>query len=285
MTAPGTFRISGRLDGHVVVDAPAGDVKVVLDGASISNVDGPALRVAAAKRVTVVLAAGSTNYLEDGGESEFDAALYSDAPITISGTGALEVNAVYEGISSTSHISIAGGHLVIRAGEDGLNANEDGVSRISVSGGYLDILSETGDGIDSNGTLEITGGTTVAIVTFGSGEGGLDADDGITITGGTVVATATRAPIPLRTPGPQKALILDVLPVPRVGDVLVVTGPDGEVVADVEAVQRYARLVFSSPDIRAGAAYTVNLNGEKVGEVEPGRISRVGPGHPGVLPR
>lgn len=172
-----------------------------------------------------------------------------------------------------------------------------------MNGGHLYIESDTGDGIDSNGTLEITGGTVIAYVDLSSGEGGLDADRGITITGGTVVATATRAPLPLRTPGAQKTLILDVLPVPRVGDLLVVTQPGGEQLLAFEAVRRYSRLIFSSAAVVEGREYDVYLDGSVRGEhsdglhsrvldlgelvatVRPGVVSRVGEGHPGVIPR
>src|SRR5690606_5286709 len=166
--------------------------------------------------------------------------------------------------SSTSHITVQGGQLRVVAGEDALNASEDDVSRIAVHGGYLFAWGETGDGIDSNGTLEITGGTVVAIGSFARGEGGLDADGGIIITGGTVVATGARAPLPLHTPGEQAALVLDVRPVPRIGDVLAVTSPSGEVLLAYEAVARYAQLVFSSPDVVAGASYGVHVGGAGV---------------------
>src|SRR5690606_4253497 len=162
------------------------------------NPEGPAVLVAAAQGVTVELSAGTANCLSDGGTSELDAALYSLAPLTITGPGALEVEAVYEGISSDSHITVEGGQLRVVAG----------------------------DGIDSNGPLETTGGAVVAIGSFDRGEGGLGADGGITIAGGTVVATGLRAPFPLRTPGEQKALLLYLRPVQRVGDVLTVTGPE-----------------------------------------------------------
>src|SRR5690606_3012596 len=110
-----------------------------------------AVLVAAAQEITVALSPGTTNRLSDGGASELDAAFYSLAPLSITGPGALEVEAVYEGISSDSHITVEGGQLRVVAGEDALNASEDGVSRIAVHGGYLFAWGETGDGIDSNG--------------------------------------------------------------------------------------------------------------------------------------
>lgn len=291
--AGGRYVFTGDLRGQVVVDAPGAQVTVVLDGVAVHNAVGPSLLVAAASEVTVELAVGSVNRLSDGGASELDAALYSLAPLTFTGPGALEVEAVYEGISSTSHITVQGGQLRVVAGEDALNASEDGVSRIAVHGGYLFAWGETGDGIDSNGTLEITGGTVVAIGSFARGEGGLDADGGITITGGTVVATGLRAPFPLRTPGEQKALLLYLRPVQRVGDVLTVTGPEGEPLLVFEAGGRYDKLVFSAPEVVAAGRYGVHMGGAVAGETVDGlhgavvdlgtRVRDVRPGHISVV--
>lgn len=299
----GRYVLTGEYVGNLVIDAPGDHVTLVLDGVTITNPDGPAVLIASADAVTLELTGGTKNELSDGGESDYDAAIYSEAPLRITGRGSLTVNAAYEGISSTSDITIEGGSIAIHAGEDGLNASTDGTSRIKVNGGYLYIESDRGDGIDSNGTLEITGGTVIAYVDLGSGESGLDADGGITITGGTVLATATRAPIPLHTPGAQNALILDVLPVPRVGDLLVVSQPGGEQLLALEAVRRYYRLIFSSAKVVEGRTYDVYLGGSASGEpsnglhdrvldlgelaarVRPSMISLVGHGHPGVLPR
>lgn len=303
ITSPGRYVLSGELKGSVVVNVPGGDVTLVLEGVTVNSPYGPAVHVVAGNVVTVELFVDAVNILSDGGESELDAAIYAQSPLTITGSGALTVNAVYEGVSSTSDIVVEGGSIAIHAGEDGLNASEDGASRITVNGGHLYIESDTGDGIDSNGTLEITGGTVIAYVDLSSGESGLDADGGITITGGTVVATATRAPIPLHTPGTQKALIMDVLPVPRVGDLLVVTQTGGGQLLAFEAVRRYFRLIFSSAAVVEGSEYDVYLDGSVSGEpshglhsrvldlgelaatVRPGVVSLVGEGHPGVIPR
>src|SRR5690606_30845969 len=197
----GRYVLTGEHLGSVIVEATGAHVTLVLDGVTIANPDGPAVMIASAATVTLELPGGAANHVSDGGESEFDAAIYAEAPLRITGPGALTVDAVYEGISSTTEIVISSGEIVVRAGEDGLNVSEEGISSILVTTGYLFIESETGDGIDSNGSLEITGGTVIAYTALASGESGLDADGGIFINGGTVVATATRATVQLESPG------------------------------------------------------------------------------------
>src|SRR5690606_6953390 len=118
ITAAGTYVVTGSTsDGSVTVDAAGADVNLVLDGANITNPEGPAIFFKDAASAAVTLADGSINTITDGGTSEYDAALYSDTTLTIDGDGSLDVHAVYEGISSTMHINIAGGTIRIYANE------------------------------------------------------------------------------------------------------------------------------------------------------------------------
>ncbi len=271
----GSYELRGELIGTVVVTAPDELVTLILDGVSVQNPVGPAILVTAAAGVTVELAAGSFNRISDGGTSEYDAALYSDAPLTIDGQGELEVRSVYEGISSTSHITFLGGAVRVVAVEDGLNANEDGVSRIEVRGGFVYAHGMTGDGIDSNGTLHITGGTVVALTSLGTMDTGLDADLGIYIEGGVVAATGASILLPLRTPGRQRALIIDFTTIQNAASLVVVTDLEGELLLAFAPPDRYTRVILSSPDIVAGGHYRVYYQGEGVGEDLGGFYSEV----------
>ncbi len=66
----GTYVFSGSLnDGQIVVDAGKGDtVRLVLNGASISCSDGPAVYSRQAGLTVVILADGTNNTLTDGAE-------------------------------------------------------------------------------------------------------------------------------------------------------------------------------------------------------------------------
>lgn len=262
----GIFELRGELLGAVVVAAPGELVTLVLDGVSIHNPAGPAILVMAAAGLTVELAAGSFNRISDGGASEYDAALYSDAPLTIDGEGELEVRSVYEGISSTSHITFLGGVTNVLAYEDGLNANQDGVSLISVHGGFVRAHGLTGDGIDSNGTIHITGGTVVALTSLGTLDTGLDADLGIYIEGGVVAATGASILLPLRTPGEQRALVIDFTTIQDAASLVAVTDLEGTLLLAFAPPDRYTRLILSSPDIVVGGRYRVHYQAEGRGE-------------------
>ena len=67
ITGGGTYVLSGTLsDGQLVVNAPDEQVRLVLDGATVTNTDGAAVVIQDAGDAIVVLARGSTNTLADG---------------------------------------------------------------------------------------------------------------------------------------------------------------------------------------------------------------------------
>ena len=178
----GTYRISGTLDdGQVVVRSPGdGIVRLVLDGATITNSRSAAIAVMEADEVVVVLADASKNVLSDGPNYVFpdaatdepNATLFSAADLTIAGQGALNVtgkfndgiaskdglvvtsgtiavDAADDGIRGKDYIVVDGGDLTVKAGGDGLTADnieDPKLGYIAVNNGTLNVTS-TGDGI------------------------------------------------------------------------------------------------------------------------------------------
>ena len=270
ITSAGTYSLSGTLeDGMVKVDAKDQTVNLVLAGADITNSEGPAILVSKASDATVTLKEGTSNKLTDGGSSDYDAALCSKPSLTIKGEGALTVSGNNnEGISSEKDITIESGNIWVKAVEDGLNANNDGVSAITVKGGYLYVESETGDGIDSNGTIDISGGTVIALSALGDASGGLDADGEVTVTGGTVIATGAQ----LSTPGEsstQKSILVSYSSTQK-ANTLVAIQQDGEEVLTFAPALAYQSLLYSSDSIVDDVSYVVYSGGSATGDASDG---------------
>ena len=128
---------------------------------------------------------------------KYDGAFYSKMSMNIvggpKGDGLLSITAANEGLDTELHLTVLGGNIQIRSGNDGINTNEDNISVTAIKGGNLNITvtgqTGEGDGIDSNGWLVIDGGTVTASACGTSGDAGIDADKGVYIRGGTVVAT------------------------------------------------------------------------------------------------
>ncbi len=179
------------------------DVDTTKAGANVIIADGTTNTVNGSY-VARIYEPGTVVLSEDGKEVEdadklhkYDGAFYSKMSMNICGEekedGVLNINAENEGLDSELHLTINGGYINIRSGNDGINTNEDNVSVTAINGGYLNIIvtGETGegDGIDSNGWLVFNGGTTVTSACSKSADAGIDSDKGIHINGGTVISS------------------------------------------------------------------------------------------------
>lgn len=189
--------------GEDAQDDSSAVVTVILDGVDVTCTVAPAFMVynvyecgstdvetaaatvdTAAAGINVVLADGSENTFtgshvariyEEGTTDKlhkYDGAVYSKMSMNIGGesegTGVLNIDGDNEGLDSELHLTINGGVINIRAQNDGINTNEDGVSVTTINGGTLQNnagLGAEGDGIDSNGHLVINGGYVVALGT------------------------------------------------------------------------------------------------------------------------
>lgn len=124
-----------------------------------------------------------------------DDAIHSDLVLVIGTSGgegpSIAVNDCVEGIEGAT-ISILSGNIKIHSEDDCLNAANSDLTNysfgIDISGGTLYMDSESGDGIDSNGTLTISGGSVVVWTASTADNQPLDADGTISVTGGTVFA-------------------------------------------------------------------------------------------------
>jgi hypothetical protein len=188
ITAAGTYRISGQLDGQIVVNAPDATVTLILDGAEISSSTTAAIAATEVDQLVVSLADGSTNTLADASsyadDADVNAALFSAGDLTITGDGKLTVTgngndaiagkdgllvesgtvtvtAKDDGLRGKDYVAVSGGTITVTAGGDGLKADntEDADSGyVSVSGGTVTVTSD-GDGVDAATDIVVTKGT------------------------------------------------------------------------------------------------------------------------------
>lgn len=129
-----------------------------------------------------------------------DDGVHADENVTVS-DGTITVTKSYEGIEGAT-VDITGGAIDITASDDGLNAaggndqsgfgprkdnfggsSNDSTYYIRIAGGKITI-DAGGDGIDSNGSLTVSGGETYVSGPTDNGNGALDFNGTGTITGG-----------------------------------------------------------------------------------------------------
>ncbi len=205
-----------------------------------------------------------------------DAAVYSYMSMNVSGnTGLLDITADNEGLDTELHLTINGGNINIRSGNDGINTNEDGVSVTTINGGNLRIiagLGDEGDGIDSNGWLVINGGSVIASANPAA-DAGLDSDMGSFVNGGTVVALGSTMDW-AESDSNQVTMNLQFAEYKQSDDAIIITREDGSVVFAYDPsedeivgsdVRRYKGAVISSPDFALEDTYNVYIGGNIVG--------------------
>ena len=190
ITASGTYVVSGALtDGEIVVAADGADVHLVLNGASITNADGPAIDVRDAGSAVLVLARGSDNALADGaayadtGEDAPTAALFSSDTLTLTGTGSLSVTGAHrDGVSSKNGLAVTGSPTItVNAADDGLR----GKDWLLIDGGTLTVTAG-GDGLKSSEDDDETKGFVAlggAAVSVTAGDDGVAATTDVTVEG------------------------------------------------------------------------------------------------------
>lgn len=125
-------------------------------------------------------------------------AIHADNTLSIT-NGNTDILKSYEGLEA-SVIDISGGNISIVSDDDGFNASDgsssgamgqstDGVA-VKISGGTVYVNAE-GDGLDSNGTMIISGGNVIVDGPSKSGNGSLDSNNGISLEGGTLIAVGS----------------------------------------------------------------------------------------------
>lgn len=186
----GSYQLSGAFSDSVIVDAENEDVELVLNNVKITNEKTAAIIGLAAKSITIHIQDDTENILSDGGNSEYDGCIFSNAELIFTGNGKITVNGNQnegEGIATeAANITINSGEFDITSNDDGINAGGDGAT-ITINGGNI-YVNASGDGIDSNKDAVINGGTLFVIGSDTGGDAGIDTDAGYVINGGTVVA-------------------------------------------------------------------------------------------------
>lgn len=195
----------------------------------------------------------------NGGEIAISAkndAIHANDNITVN-SGKVTVLSSVEGIESKGDIIVNGGVISVSASDDGLNAATD----ITINGGQTYANSSRGDALDSNGTININGGTVVALGAA-QPEAGIDNDrNTLNITGGLLFAAGGSNSVPTAASSTQCAVMLGV---PGQSKTLHLEGPDGAVLTFV-AEQALQSVVFSSPLLEKGKSYTVYTGGTVTG--------------------
>lgn len=191
----------------------------------------------------------------------------ADGALTIDG-GTVLVKATggegSEGIESKSVLTVNNGMVAALCYDDCMNASNS----IVINGGNIYCYSSGNDGIDSNGTLTITGGVVVSSGTTVP-EDGLDCDQNtFKITGGIVLGIGGGTSTPTSSVCTQRSVIYGGSG--SNGQYLNIRSTDGTDILTYQIPRAYSQMtvLFSSPNLTSGGSYIISKGGTVTGGSE-----------------
>jgi hypothetical protein len=205
--------------------------------------------------------------------SSADDGIKSDASITIN-SGTVSIKKSIEAMESPV-ITVNNGNVSIVASDDGFNATvgltaggteqNDG-SLLTINGGTISVNTTTGDGLDSNGSLSITGGTVIVQGPNSSPELGMDINGTSNISGGMFIVSGPSSGNMIEGLSNSSSQYSILVKSSSIGTNLFhIQDAAGNDLATFKPVRSCYYIVFSSPNLKNGSTYYIFTGGSSTG--------------------
>lgn len=194
----------------------------------------------------------------------------SRGDLEISG-GDITIHSCTEGVESKAEMTISGGNVrILDASDDGLNTggSDGGSYAMTITGGYI-YVNASGDGVDSNSTWEMSGGTLLVCGPTSGGDGSLDADGNMTYTGGTLLALSSKGMMEY----PESGCLIATNCNAAAGEQISIVDKNGTVLVTLQSPKAVSDVIYGIGDsdsadytIVTGGTYDGTLNEDGYGE-------------------
>lgn len=211
-----------------------------------------------------------------------DDGIHANTQLDIEG-GTLNITKSYEGLES-SQMNIKAGEITVVASDDGINVaggndtnttstgfgkdqfthTENGL--LTITGGTI-FVDASGDGLDANGSIEMSGGTVIVSGPTNDGNGSLDYDGSFNITGGVLIATGSAGM--MQTPSnssTQASIAMTYADEKSAGELVHIEDGSGNTILTFEPSKNYRSVVISTPEIKTGESYSYYSEGSIIGD-------------------
>lgn len=220
-----------------------------------------------------------------GGETDAssgDDGVHADGEIRIT-DGTLTVSTCYEGLEA-ARITLDGGDVSLTASDDGINASSgtssgrnpmasDGSSLV-INGGTL-YVDAKGDGIDSNGTIHMTGGNVAVLGPSDGANGTLDFAESFTVTGGSLTAVGSTGMAQTPSVSGQNSIAWAGFSAGD-GDTFTVTDAEGNVLASLAVSRNVSWAYVTSSSLKTGDEVTVSCGDDSQTIVLDEGVNQIG---------
>ncbi|MFA6934457.1 MAG: carbohydrate-binding domain-containing protein [Sphaerochaetaceae bacterium] len=202
-----------------------------------------------------------------------DDGMHADGQLEID-AGLVKVLQSYEGLEATV-IVIRGSELQITASDDGFNASDGTQTQVTapgawgmgafdqssgclllISGGNI-TASASGDGLDSNGSLLISGGTTIVYGPTNDGNGALDYGISGQITGGTLIAFGSSGMAQGVSSTVQPTMLISTSS--QAAGTKMSLKQSSSTILEATSLKAFSSVVISTPLLEASGSYSLNL--------------------------
>ena len=152
-------------------------------------------------------------------------------------------------------------------------SEDDENNGLIIQGGYISVITG-GDGLDSNGFIEMTGGTVIVNGPTDNGNGSLDYDKTFDISGGTLLtAGSSGMAMAPSDSSSQNSILMTFSESKAVGTIVHLVDGEGNNVATFAPEAEYTSVLISSEKLKKGETYTLYAGGEATGTVKDGHYS------------
>ena len=193
-----------------------------------------------------------------------DDAIHADDTIEIN-NGDITISDTEEGIEAPN-ITINDGVISIISSDDAINAAGDTNNYLVINGGYI-VINASGDGLDSNGDIEMNDGTVIVNGPTAANNSPIDYDGTFYLNGGFLVASgyASNMDEAGSSSSDQYSIIVFLNSTQTAGTLVHIENSNGDNIVTFSPEKKYKSIVFSSSELSNGSTYNLYLGGSDTG--------------------
>ena len=253
-------------------------IQITTTGARIQiGGGGPNAQYAEAKAIRV----DSAIVIDNGiiSVSSSDDGMKSGNSIEING-GVVTINNSIEGLEAP-YITINNGNIHVNSTDDGINSTfgndgeEDDGSLLTINGGWVVTSASGGDGLDCNGDILITGGTTIVHGPQNAPEVGMDYNGTCDMNGGFLVISGTNSFMTQAPSNSSDQYCLKIMANQSMSNSTLFHIQDASAndILTFQPQRTYYSIIFSSSALQAGQPYSIYTGGTSTGTNTDGLYS------------